>query len=211
MLGMVYEWIVCEEACVWDFELQSFYCCMYCSQENMDDIALILMIDWIACECHMIKAIFENPSLAKFSPKVLEILYPFWTLALNSMWTLVLKFFTLSWDELNCMWWKGSSLGLYGGKLKKQVKSIELKCCEKKNSWEKEKKRRKAWRWAQWKRKEKGRSWEWEILVRELCLNVEYFVSSLDSRILHSRKTNSFLLAQPHYKPWKSPFDGICM
>ena len=72
MLGRVYEWILCEKACVWDFELQSFYCCMYYSQENMDDIALILMIDWIACECHMIKAIFENPSLAKFSPKMFE-------------------------------------------------------------------------------------------------------------------------------------------
>ena len=83
MLGMVYEWILCEKACVWDFELQSFYCCMYYLQENMDDIALILMIDWIACECHMIKAIFENPSLAKFSPKVFENILPFLNLDLK--------------------------------------------------------------------------------------------------------------------------------
>lgn len=49
----------------------------------MDDIAWILIIDWIACECQMIKAIFDSPSLAKFSPKMFKVLYPIWTLALK--------------------------------------------------------------------------------------------------------------------------------
>ena len=158
MLSRMHDWILCEKACVWDFELQSFYCCMHCSQENMDDIALIWMIDWIACECHMIKAIFENPSLAKFSPKVLEILYPFWTLALNRMWTLVLKFFTLSWDELNCMRWKGSSLGLHGGNWKAIEKALSSNVVKEKYMRKRKEKKKKHE--DELNEKEKGKSWE---------------------------------------------------
>ena len=39
------------------------------------------------------------------------------------------------------MWWKGSSLGLYGGNLKKQEKGIELNCCEKRKIHEKKKRK----------------------------------------------------------------------
>ncbi|MDP1050878.1 hypothetical protein [Klebsiella quasipneumoniae] len=54
---------------------------------------------------------------------------------------------------------KGSSLGLYGGKLKKQVKSIELKYCEKKKIHEK-KKRKEEKHEDELNEKEKGKSWE---------------------------------------------------
>ena len=94
MLSRVYEWMCVRKHVVWGIELQSFYCCMklftgkhawYCL--NLDD--------WLNCmDMSYDQGHFWKPLLSQILPKVLEILYPFWTLALNRMKTLVLKLFT---------------------------------------------------------------------------------------------------------------------
>ena len=146
MLSRVYEWMCVRKHVVWGIELQSFYCCMklftgkhawYCL--NLDD--------WLNCMYMSYdQGHFWKPLLSQILPKVLEILYPFWTLALNRMKTLVLKLFTLNWVN-DCKYIQGSSLGLWG-KFEWQKERHWAQVLKMKNTWEKENHER----WAQCKK-----------------------------------------------------------
>ena len=73
------------------------------------------------------------------------------------------------------MEWKGSSLGLHreNGKAKEKHWAQVLK-----RKWEKEKKRIKTWRWAQWKRKREEVGNEWNWWQRE-SLNLNLFIDEI--------------------------------
>ena len=76
------------------------------------------------------------------------------------------------------MEWKGSSLGLHGKNGKAKEKHWAQMCKAKYMSREKEKKRIKAWRWAQWKRKREEAGNEWNWWQRE-SLNLNLFIDEI--------------------------------
>ena len=84
------------------------------------------------------------------------------------------------------------------------------------SSVEKEKymrKRKNHERWAQCKNKRKREEVgdKWDRLKKRVKLE-PWMINELSwFKDFVIQKNQFFLIAQPHYKPWKSPFDGICM